>query len=157
MTAVTFQKNSAAWLTVLAMGSSLAFAGCRSAAAEPRKSNEPPAAVKVDTVTVSQRTLPRFLTLTGTLLPNQKADVAADVSGKIQATFVERGSFASKGSALASIDPRSAAISRTEASAQARALEAQSTLASADCERAEKLFRDGSLSQAEHERQAAQC
>ena len=157
MTAVTFQKNSATWLTILAMGSSLAFAGCRSAAAEPRKSNEPPAAVKVDTVTVSQRTLPRFLTLTGTLLPNQKADVAADVSGKIQATFVERGSFASKGSALASIDPRSAAISRTEASAQARALEAQSTLASADCERAEKLFRDGSLSQAEHERQAAQC
>jgi membrane fusion protein, multidrug efflux system len=101
--------------------------------------------------------LPRFLTLTGTLLPNQKADVAADVTGKIQATFVERGSFASKGSALASVDPRSAAISRAEASAQARALEAQSTLASAECERVETLFRDGAVSQAEHDRQAAQC
>jgi membrane fusion protein (multidrug efflux system) len=156
MTDVTFQKSSAAWLTVLAIGSGLAFAGCRSAAAEPRK-NEPPPAVKVDTVTVSQRTLPRFLTLTGTLLPNQKADVAADVSGKIQKTFVERGSFVTQGFALASVDPRSAAISTTEASAQARALEAQSNLASADCERAEKLFRDGALSQAEHERQAAQC
>src|SRR5678815_3872934 len=92
MTAVTFQKNSATWLTVLAMGSSLAFAGCRSAAAESHKASGPPAPVKVDTVTVSQRTLPKFLTLTGTLLPNQKADVAADVSGKIQTTFVERGS-----------------------------------------------------------------
>jgi membrane fusion protein, multidrug efflux system len=157
MTPVTFQRNSAAWLTILAMGSSLAFAGCRSAAAEPRKSNEPSVAIKVDTVTVSQQTLPRFLTLTGTLLPNQKADVAADVNGKIQATFVERGSFVSRGFALASVDPRSAAISRAEASAQARALEAQSSLASADCERAEKLFRDGSISPAEHERQAAQC
>lgn len=156
MTPVTFQKSSAARLTVLAMGSSLAFAGCGSAAAEPRQSNET-AAIHVDTVIVSQRTLPRFLTLTGTLLPNQKADVAADVSGKIQATFVERGSFVSKGFPLASVDPRSAAISRTEASAQARALEAQSNLASADCERAENLFRDGSLSPAEHERQAAQC
>jgi membrane fusion protein (multidrug efflux system) len=156
MTAVSFQ-SSAAWLTVLAMGSSLVFTGCSPAAAESRKSKEPPAAIKVDTATVSQRTLPKYLTLTGTLLPNQKADVAADVNGKIQATFVERGSFVKEGSALASVDPRSAAISRAEASAQARALEAQSALASADCERAEKLFADGSLSQAEHERQAAQC
>jgi membrane fusion protein (multidrug efflux system) len=144
-------------LIVAAMGSSLAFAGCSPAAAESRKSNQPPPAVKVDTALVSQRALPKFLTLTGTLLPNQKADVAADVNGKIQSTFVERGSFAAKGSALASVDPRSAAISRAEASAQARALEAQSALASADCERAEMLFRDGSLSQAEHERQGAQC
>jgi membrane fusion protein (multidrug efflux system) len=157
MTPVTFQKNAAAWMTVLAMGSSLAFAGCRSAAADPRKSAAAPPPVKVDTVTVTQRTLPRFLTLTGTLLPNQKADVAADVNGKIQATFVERGSFVVKGFALASVDPRSAAISRAEASAQARALEAQSALASADCERAESLFRDGSISQAERQRQTAQC
>src|SRR5262249_22312783 len=157
MTAVSFQKYSGALLTVLAMGSSLAFAGCSPAAAQSRKSNEPSPAVKVETVSVAQRTLPKFLTLTGTLLPNQKADVAADVSGKIQTTFVERGSFASKGSALASVDPRSAAISRAEASAQARALEAQSALASADCERAENLFREGSISQAEHDRQTAQC
>jgi membrane fusion protein (multidrug efflux system) len=156
MTAVSFQ-SSAAWLTVLAMGSSLAFTGCSPAAAESRKSIEPPPAVKVDTVTVSERTLSKFLTLTGTLEANQKADVAADVTGKIQATFVERGSFVPQGAPLASVDPRSAAISRAEASAQARALEAQSALASADCERAEKLFADGSLSQAEHDRQAAQC
>jgi membrane fusion protein (multidrug efflux system) len=155
MTALSLQKQP--WLTVLAMGSSLAFAGCTSASAESRKANEPPPAVKVESLTVSQRTLPRFLTLTGTLLPNQKADVAADVNGKIQATFVERGSFVAKGAPLASVDPRSAAISRAEASAQARAQAAQSDLATSECARTDKLFEEGSLSQAEHDRQAAQC
>jgi membrane fusion protein, multidrug efflux system len=58
---------------------------------------------------------------------------------------------------LASVDARSAALSQREASAQVRALEAQSTLAQSDCERAEKLFRDGTVSRAEYERQTAQC
>ncbi|HKQ69762.1 MAG TPA: efflux RND transporter periplasmic adaptor subunit, partial [Polyangiaceae bacterium] len=154
MRSATFETRA---MTVLALAAaSVAATGCRRAAADTRAQRQEPA-IKVETATVSSRSVARVMTLTGTLMPNQKADVAADVSGKIRLSSVERGTFVPQGFPLAVVDARSAALSRTEASAEARALEAQSALAASECERAEKLFRDGALSNAEHDRQAAQC
>ncbi len=150
-------KTARNWLAfTLAMGTGVGTAGCRSAVAETKGQAEEPI-TQVETIAATERAVPRFLTLTGTLVANQKADVAADVAGRIQRTFVERGSFVAPGSALASVDARSASLSQREASAQVRALEAQSSLAHSDCERVEKLFRDGTVSRAEYERQSAQC
>jgi len=153
----TLQNTYAVALAMAAVSGGLSLTGCRHASADPRDANveEPP--TKVETAQVVERTLPKLLTLTGTLVPNQDADVAADVSGKVQQTFVERGSFVKQGSPLVRVDARSAVISRAEAAAQARAIEAQSDVAKNDCTRVEKLFRDGSISQAEFERQTAQC
>ncbi|HEX9295576.1 MAG TPA: efflux RND transporter periplasmic adaptor subunit [Polyangiaceae bacterium] len=151
------EKTAHRWIAfTLVVGTGVGAAGCRSAVAETKARAEEPI-TEVETTTVTERAVPHFLTLTGTLVANQKADVAADVSGRVQRTFVERGSFVTPGSALASVDARSASLSQREASAQVRALEAQSSLAQSDCERAEKLFRDGTLSKAEYERQGAQC
>jgi len=143
-------------LALTAIGLSVASAGCRSAAAETKVQKEAPAA-KLDTETVAERTLPRFVTLTGTLTANQSADVAADVSGKIYRTYVERGTFVARGSALAIVDSRSLSLSKNEARAQAGAMKAQSTQAQGDCVRAKTLFHDGAVSQAEYERLSAQC
>jgi membrane fusion protein (multidrug efflux system) len=137
--------------------SSATMSACRRASADPRDANteEPP--IKVETSIVAVRTLPHQLTLTGTLVANQEADVAADASGKIQQTFVERGSFVQRGAALARVDARSAVLSRAEAAAQVRVLEAQNEMAKSDCARVQKLFSDGSISRAEFERQTSQC
>jgi membrane fusion protein (multidrug efflux system) len=157
MSPAKFEKGSLQWVGWMAVASGLALAGCRQAAADPRATVVEDKPIKVATAAVAARTAPRFLALTGTLVPNQKADVAADVSGKVWQTFVERGSYVTKGFALASVDARSAAISRSEAGAQARALEVQSAQATSDCARIEQLFRDGSVSKAEHDRQLSQC
>jgi membrane fusion protein (multidrug efflux system) len=149
-------KTTLSIIALTALGASIGAAGCRPAAADAKHRKEDPA-VKVETIAVAEREVPRFLTLTGTLVANQKADVAADTMGKVQRTYVERGSFVGKGELLAIVDARSAALTQAEASAEARAAKARSEQAKADCERSGKLFQEGSISKAEHERQAAQC
>jgi membrane fusion protein (multidrug efflux system) len=150
--------NKTTWgiIALTAIGTSLGAAGCGTAAADTKHKKDEPV-VKVETIAVAERAVPRFLTLTGTLVANQKADVAADTMGKVQRTYVERGSFAGKGSLLAIVDARSAALTQAEASAEARAAKVRSEQAKADCDRSEKLFREGSISKAEFERQGAQC
>jgi len=95
--------------------------------------------------------------MTGTLIANQDADVAADAMGRISQTYVERGSFVPKGAPLARIDSRSLALTENEASAQVHALEVESSLATRDCARSNKLFEEGSISKAEHDRQSSRC
>ena len=149
--------NKTTWgiIALTAIGASLA-AGCGTAAANTKHQKAEPT-VKVETIAVAERAVPRFLTLTGTLVAHQKADVAADTMGKVQRTYVERGSFVGKGALLAVVDARSAALTQAEASAEARAAKVRSVQAKADCERSEKLFREGSISKAEFEREGAQC
>jgi membrane fusion protein (multidrug efflux system) len=146
-------------LSIVAMtviGAGIAASGCKPAAADTKRQKDDPVA-KVETVAVTMRDVPRFLTLTGTLVPNQKADVAADAVGKVQRTYVERGSYVAKGELLAIVDARSAVLTQAEAKAEARAAQVRSEQAKADCERSGRLFQEGSISKAEHERQGAQC
>jgi membrane fusion protein, multidrug efflux system len=155
-------------VALMALGAAIGAAGCKPAAADVKHreslgretaacagTDDRPAGL--ETVAVAEREVPRFLTLTGTLVANQKADVAADAVGKIQRTFVERGSFVKKGELLAVVDARSAALTQAEASAEARAARVRSQQATADCERSGRLFQEGSISKAEYERQGAQC
>jgi membrane fusion protein (multidrug efflux system) len=124
-------------------------APARAAAAEP--------AVTVTTAAVVTESLPRTLTLTGTLIANRESAVAADVSGKVAEVFVERGSRVRAGAPLIQLDRRQAALVDDEARAQAAAVEAQAGLARSECARAEKLFADGAINQAEFDRSKAQC
>jgi membrane fusion protein, multidrug efflux system len=143
-------------LAAVAIGATIAMAGCKPAAADVKHEKNDPA-IRVETVLVADREVPRFLSLTGTLIANQKADVAADAVGKVQRTYVERGSFVGKGELLAIVDARSAALTQAEANAEARAAKVRSEQAKTDCERAGRLFQEGSISKAEYERQGAQC
>jgi membrane fusion protein (multidrug efflux system) len=149
-------KTALGFAALATIGASLAASGCKPAAADTKHKTEEPVA-KVETVTVAEREVPRFLTLTGTLVANQKADVAADAVGKVQRTYVERGSFVRKGELLAIVDARSAALTQAEAKAEARAAQARSEQAKADCDRGARLFHEGSISKAEFERQSSQC
>lgn len=101
--------------------------------------------------------MPRFLTLNGSLTPNEASDVAANGQGAVLATLVERGSLVEKGAILARLDARTAVLSTAEAVANANAAKANLEVARAECERVEKLFKAGAITGVDYDKQHAQC
>jgi membrane fusion protein, multidrug efflux system len=117
----------------------------------------PPKVVQVTTTSALQAEVPRFTTLTGSVVADQKSDVAADVSGKILSVPVERGASVKAGAVLALLDRRSANLSSREAAADAELASIQSELAKLDCARADWLFQTGALGRSEYEQSKARC
>jgi len=110
-------RRSLSYLAVASLLSAAipSLAGCGSettAAAAPA-----PAAVGVHAVTVQSQAIDRFLRVTGSLAADEEAKVAAETSGRVVATPVERGTRVSAGTVLIR-------ISGTEADAQLREAEA---------------------------------
>lgn len=130
---------------------------CKSKATETAATKQPPAPVKVQTAKVEVTKVPRYITLTGTVQADKQSEVAANVSGRITATFVERGREVKQGQVIAVVDSRQAGLSASAAIAQYQAAESQVQLAKQECERADKLFAQAAIAQAEHERMKTQC
>jgi membrane fusion protein (multidrug efflux system) len=130
---------------------------CKRAGAAPGAAPTAEAAVAVTTVEVASRAVPRAVTLTGTLTPNRKSDVAADATGKVAAAPIERGVVVAAGAPLIRLDRRSAALAAAEARAQADVARTQQAAAETECARADKLWAAGAINQAEHERQQSAC
>lgn len=135
----------------------LAGAGCHQATAAELKAHATESALTVATVEATSRQVAQTQTLTGTLIPNRKSDVAADATGKVATTLVERGAFVASGAALARLDRRSATLAEEEARAQAEAARTQQNLAERECARSERLWKEGAINGAEHDRARAQC
>ncbi|MCG5051836.1 MAG: efflux RND transporter periplasmic adaptor subunit [Myxococcales bacterium] len=135
----------------------LAVAGCAAEASLPVAPPAPSPATEVSTVTAVSQPWPRTLTLTGSLIANRDALVAADAAGKVIATHVERGSVVKKGAPLVSLDRRSAALAQEQAEAQAEIAKAQLALAKTECARTERLFAEGAINQAEYDRARTEC
>lgn len=147
-------------LPLLAVAVAIATSGsaCHHAGAAERLGHgDAEASVAVTTVEVTSREVAQTQALTGTLTPNRKSDVAADATGKVAATLVERGGVVQSGAPLVRLDRRSASLVEEEASAQAGAARAQQALADRECTRADKLWADGAINGAEHDRARAQC
>src|SRR5439155_13005564 len=70
-------------------------AGCTKVSEARTMKSDPVGAVPLATVT--DRPVPRYLQLTGTLVANRKSDVASDSTGKVAETFVERGALVARG------------------------------------------------------------
>jgi membrane fusion protein (multidrug efflux system) len=135
--------------------------GCHGGAeaqAAPAGAATPAAApTQVALAQVVQQKMPRLLTLTGAVIANRQSDVAANVAGRIVATYVERGQAVKQGEVLALVDSRTAGLSASAAAAQASAAQTQEALAQGDCDRADKLYAQGVMTQADHDRAKAQC
>lgn len=146
-------------VALLAAASLLAFAGCKKPAsgAPELTAAKTEAKVKVTTVPAVEQPMPELLTLTGSLRASQESDVAADASGKVSATFVERGQAVKKGDTLAVLDARGANITASAAAAQTNLAKAQLEQAQKECERVKSLFQSGAISQAEYDRTTSQC
>jgi membrane fusion protein (multidrug efflux system) len=151
--------RSLSWVPVVCLFPVLATtAGCHkpdeAAAATAREAAAP---VKVTTTPVVDKPMPELLTLTGTLRSSVESDVAADVSGKVVATYVERGQPVKSGQVLAIVDSRVASLAVTAAAAQAKVAQSQLEEARRDCDRVKHLLDTGAISQADYDRQTAQC
>jgi membrane fusion protein (multidrug efflux system) len=137
----------------------LALAGCHKSdeAAAATRLREASAPLHVTTAAVTERAMPEFLTLTGTLHASAQSDVAADVSGKVISTFVERGQPIKKGQTIAIVDARTAALAASAAEAQSKVAQEQLEEARRDCARVRHLLDTGAISQAEFDKQTSQC
>lgn len=122
--------------------------------AEKRVERKP---VAVRTAPVVERELRKTLPLAGTLKANQESDVAANASGRVIRTMVERGSYVTRGQALAQLDVRLARLSANEAEANVVAARAQRSAAEEDCERYQRLLARGAISRQEFDRQTTSC
>jgi membrane fusion protein, multidrug efflux system len=136
------------------------LAACRkpeSGEAELRSAKAEAPPLPVETAPVTERPMPEFLVLTGTLRASQESDVAANAAGKVTATYVERGQYVKAGDTLAILDARGAAISATAANAQTQLAQAQLEQAQRECQRVKALKESGAISAAEYDRVTAQC
>ncbi|HEY8946004.1 MAG TPA: efflux RND transporter periplasmic adaptor subunit [Polyangiaceae bacterium] len=151
-TKVSFRAPGPYLLTLLAAGA----VACARAEASPTPT-QVTKPVAVTTTDVAERAMPKWLTVTGTLVGNRESEVAADVSGRVLDTNVERGSVVARGAVLAKLDGRTAMLTRREASARAAAARVERDTAKLECERAEQLYRANAISRSELDRTRASC
>ena len=121
----------------------------------PVAKEEPP--VRVTTAVASERPVPEYLTLTGSLLADKESDIAADANGKVLSTKVERGQSVKQGELLATLDASAAALSARAALAQEQFAKTQAEQAKTECDRSKQLFDSGAISKAEYDRAVSQC
>jgi membrane fusion protein, multidrug efflux system len=139
-------------LSVLALGA----AACNEATADhaPR---EQPKRVAVERSIVTEAEMPDVLTLTGKLTADQRAEVTADVQGKVTEVFVKRGQRVKRGAPLLQLDVRTAALQTREASANLESARAEQALADVECGRGKTLFAQGAITKSEADRIATRC
>ena len=130
------------------------FACSRAAPASDRPVEKP---IHVDTVTAALRAVPKEVPLTGVLDANERTDLAANASGRVLNVFVEMGARVAKGDRIAQLDARSAALSQTEAIANAKTAAEQLATSQLDCTRYQGLLAKGAITQQEYDRAIGQC
>ena len=140
------------WLAASSLACLLA---CKHKEAAPTA--PPPPAVHVEAIEVQDRPMPRELPLTGQLVANRQADVAANASGKVIRTFVERGGRVNEGDPLVSLDAKGMGFSEEEAKANLETATAQEELATEQCNRNMELYQRGAISKDEWDRVSNQC
>ncbi len=120
-------------LGLSALGLALASCG-KSPAADPAAAAQKkvPPAITVKTAAAQEQPMPRYLRLTGEITAAQNAAVAADTTGKVTATPVERGSVVKAGDVLVQLDNRTASLNLAEA--EANVVQAKSKLDLAESE-----------------------
>ena len=141
---------------ILMLGA-LHLAACKGKTADAAAAvhEEPPVSVKTEPARTIE--VPRTLRLTGTLRGDREADLAANASGRVLSTSVERGDQIKPGQVLAKLDTRAASLSAAEARAQADSTRAQEEQARTECERYEQLKAKGAISDLEYQQKITQC
>ena len=134
----------------------LAAIGCKKPETAA-KTVDADAPVAVSLIEAHEVRAPRLVTLSGTLVGAEEADVAAGAAGKVIATYVERGSVVKKGTVLARLDSRAASAQAAVAAADAEASKIQASQSKLDCDRTEQMFQKGAISKADYDRAHTQC
>jgi membrane fusion protein (multidrug efflux system) len=143
--------------TLLLCGALAALPACQRTAPEVVDTEKEKAVVSVQTDSVTALSVPRTLRLTGSLRGHREVDLAANATGRVLSTAVERGAQVKPGQVIATLDVRAATLSAAEAKAQAESMRAQDSQARVECERYEKLRQKGAISDLEYQAKVTQC
>jgi membrane fusion protein, multidrug efflux system len=151
-----FSRVSIAFLAFAAglIGSACAKKIDDSVATETRKVAP---AISVQQSLAKTVTVPVELSLSGSLIGAEEAEVAAGSAGKVLATHVERGAVVKRGALLVRLDGRAIGAQAQEATAHLESLRVQAAQAQLDCQRNEQMFGKGAISKADYDRSRTQC
>jgi RND family efflux transporter MFP subunit len=120
----------------------------------------PPAeapAVHVETAEVVAIEAPQSLRLIGNLRGAKETDLAANASGRVLKTYVDRGAEVKMGELLVQVDVSAAALSLAEARVQVATSKTQLGINEADCARYEQLKGTGAITEYEYDQVTAKC
>ncbi len=112
-------------------------------------------AARAESLSVTQREVPDYRAVAGTLTTRDMGEVRARIGGTLVALRVREGDMVEKGQVLALIADDKVALELQSRRAQAAALKAESDRAAADLERVRKVFEKGFYSKARLEQAAA--
>jgi RND family efflux transporter MFP subunit len=135
----------------------LMLVGCTQPGAKEQAQKPKAAPIAVETVAVIEQEMPNTLLLAGTLKANQESDLAANASGRVTRTMVERGSYVRADQAVAQLDVRIASLSASQAEANVETARTQKAAAQNECARYDRLFQRGIITQQEYDRQTTSC
>jgi RND family efflux transporter MFP subunit len=133
------------------------LAACKGKTADAAGGVKEEPAVAVQTEAATTIEVPRMLRLTGTLRGDRETDLAANASGRVLSTSVERGEQIKPGQVLAKLDTRALALSAADARAQVESIRAQEDQAKGECEKYEQLKARGAISDLEYQQKITQC
>jgi membrane fusion protein, multidrug efflux system len=135
----------------------LLLAGCASPPAEPAGPKSASAPVKVSVYEAKTEAVPQMIVLSGTLKANQDSEVAANASGQVVQSFVERGTAVRKGDPLVRLDSRAVRLSAAEARANLENAKLQKELSDTQCDRNRHLLERRVISQEEFDKNDSTC
>lgn len=107
------------------------------------------APISVRTTNAVERSMPRYLRVTGQLQGLQDAQVAADTAGKVVEAPIERGSLVKAGDVLVKVDGRTAELSLNESEASVALALAKLALAKNEAERNAPLVKTKAIAEAD--------
>lgn len=112
-------------LLALVVAASAGAAACTSNTSAEEAHTAVVEPLTVETVTLENRPIDRFIRVTGSLLADEQAEVSAESGGRVVATPIERGSRVEAGAVLVRVSPAEAAAQLQEAEANAAQIEAR--------------------------------
>ncbi len=156
MNALKLRPLTSSLFTASAVACALSHSACtRSGSAKAQESTAPP--LHVETADSFVVDAPILLHLTGSLKGMKMADLAANATGRVVKTFVERGDEIKEGALVAQLDTSAASLALKQARVDLRTQETQEAINHAECARQERLFATGAISPAAYESDTAKC
>lgn len=136
------------------LAAALMLTACEKPSAPPPPPPPKPVAAPVSgrTAVITERSVPRFLRVTGQLIGKNDAVIAADATGKVIEAPVERGSIVKAGDPLVKLDERQAKLGLAEAEAALELAKARLLLAKNERERNAPLAEKRAIADADFQK-----
>ena len=106
-------------------GGAIASGACKSADGKTQDATAAPLSIAVAPAAATEQPIARFIRVTGTLTAEEQAEVAAETSGRVISTPVERGTPVLQGAAIVTLSSVETDASLKEAEANAAQIEAR--------------------------------